>query len=154
MYLYIQILMSVIVVVLAAYALSLCIKLFRLKRRVLEQRKAQSEAQKKVADKKNIETQESIDILLRCLLQDQLSLTEAAIRVSGLAKSLKLSEIEQQFYIPFDELAMATSHIPILADWGRLSSKEQKRFNSEREIIEGEYKDKILFTARQLNKPQ
>ena len=154
MYLYIQILMSVIVVVLVAYALSLCIKLFRLKRRVLEQRKAQSEAQKKVADKKNIETQESIDILLRCLLQDQLSLTEAAIRVSGLAKSLKLSEIERQFYIPFDELAMATSHIPILADWGRLSSKEQKRFNSEREIIETEYKDKILSTARQLNKPQ
>ena len=58
MYLYIQILMSVIVVVLAAYALSLCVKLFRLKRRVSEQ----SEAQKKVADKKNIETQESIDI--------------------------------------------------------------------------------------------
>ncbi|MDG1292635.1 MAG: DUF2489 domain-containing protein [Pseudomonadales bacterium] len=142
--------MSVIVVVLAAYALSLCVKLFRLKRRVSEQ----SEAQKKVADKKNIETQESIDILLRCLLQDQLSLTEAAIRVSGLAKSLKLSEIEQQFYIPFDELAMATSHIPILADWGRLSSKEQKRFNSERETIEGEYKDKILSSARQLNKPQ
>ena len=88
------------------------------------------------------------------MLQDQLSLTEAAIRVSGLAKSLKLSEIEQQFYIPFDELAMATSHIPILADWGRLSSKEQKRFNRERETIEGEYKDKILSSARQLNKPQ
>ena len=154
MYLYIQILMSVIVVVLAAYALSLCIELFRLKRRVSATRQTQSEAQKKVADKKNIETQESIDILLRCLLQDQLSLTEAAIRVSGLAKTLKLSEIEQQFYIPFDELAMATSHIPILADWSRLSSKEQKRFNSEREIIEGEYKDKILSVARQLNKPQ
>ena len=154
MYLYIQIIMSVIVVVLAAYALSLCIKLFRLKRRVSEKRQAQIKEQKSVVKKKNIEAQESIDILLRCLLQDQLSLTEAAIRISGLAKTLKLSEVEQQFYLPFDELAMATSHIPILADWGRLSSKEQKRFNSEREIIESKYKDKILSTARQLNKPQ
>ena len=154
MYLYIQIIMSVIVVALAAYALSLCIKLFRLKRRVSEKRQAQIKEQESVAKKKNIEAQESIDILLRCLLQDQLSLTEAAIRISGLAKTLKLSEVEQQFYIPFDELAMATSHIPILADWGRLSSKEQKRFNSEREIIESKYKDKILSTARQLNKPQ
>ena len=154
MYLYIQIIMSVIVVVLAAYALSLCVKLFRLKRRVSEKRQAQIKEQKSVAKKKNIEAQESIDILLRCLLQDQLSLTEAAIRISGLAKTLKLSEVEQQFYIPFDELAMATSHIPILSDWSRLSSKEQKRFNSEREIIEGEYKDKILSTAKQLNKPQ
>lgn len=157
MYLYIQILMSVIVVVLAIYALSLCIQLFRLKRRVAEQAMqtaAQKDEQQKQSDKKRVEAQESINILLRCLLQDQLTLTEAAIRISGLAKVLKLSEVEQQFYIPFDDLAMATSHIPILADWGRLSSKEQQRFNIERETIESEYKLKILAAAKQLNKPQ
>ena len=52
MYLYIQIIMSVIVVVLAAYALSLCIKLFRLKRRVSEKRQAQIKEQKSVVKKK------------------------------------------------------------------------------------------------------
>ena len=58
------------------------------------------------------------------------------------------------FSIAFDNLAMATSHIPILTDWGKLSAKEQKRFNDEREIIEGEHKDKVLSAAKRLSQPQ
>ena len=53
-----------------------------------------------------------------------------------------------------DNLAMATSHIPILTDWGKLSAKEQKRFNDEREIIECEHKDKVLSAAKRLSQPQ
>ena len=147
---YIQILMFIVIALLAIYAIVLCVQLWKVKR--VEAVKAVEEQQ--WVDNQKKETQESIDILVRCLLQDQLSLTEAAIRVSSLAKVLKLTEVEQQFYIPFDNLAMATSHIPILADWGKLSAKEQKRFNDEREIIEGEHKDKVLEAAERLNKLQ
>ena len=147
---YIQILMFIVIALLAIYAIVLCVQLWKVKR--IEAVKTVEEQQ--WVDNQKKETQESIDILVRCLLQDQLSLTEAAIRVSGLAKVLKLTEVEQQFYIPFDNLAMATSHIPILADWGKLSAKEQKRFNDEREIIEGEHKDKVLEAAKRLHKLQ
>jgi hypothetical protein len=139
-----------VIALLALYAIVLCVQLWKVKR--IEAVKTVEEQQ--WVDNQKKETQESIDILVRCLLQDQLSLTEAAIRVSGLAKVLKLTEVEQQFYIPFDNLAMATSHIPILADWGKLSAKEQKRFHDERGIIEGEYKDKILEAAERLHKLQ
>ncbi len=147
---YIQIFMLAVIILLSVYAISLCKQLWKLKRNeAIEKNKALQHS-----DNKKREAQESIHILLSCVLQDQVSLTEAAIRVSGLAKVLKLSEVEQQFYIAFDNLAMATSHIPILTDWGKLSAKEQKRFNDEREIIEGEHKDKVLSAAKRLSQPQ
>jgi hypothetical protein len=147
---YIQVFMLVVIILLSIYAIVLCKQLWTLKRN--ESIDKNKELQR--VENKKRETQESIHILVRCLLQDQVSLTEAAIRVSGLAKVLKLSEVEQQFYIAFDNLAMATSHIPILADWGKLSAKEQKRFNDEREIIEGEHKNKVLDAAKRLSQPQ
>lgn len=147
---YIQFFMLVVIVLLSVYAIVLCKQLWTLKRnRAIDKNK---ELQR--VENKKRETQESIHILVSCLLQDQVSLTEAAIRVSGLAKILKLSEVEQQFYIAFDNLAMATSHIPILADWGKLSAKEQKRFNDQREIIESEHKDKVLDAAKRLSQLQ
>jgi len=147
---YIQIFMLAVILLLSVYATLLCKKLWQLKRK---QTLDKNKEQHRVKNKK-IETQESIHILINCLLQDQVSLTEAAIRISGLAKALKLSDIEQQFYIAFDNLAMATSHIPILEAWGKLSAKEQKRFNDERGIIEGEHKDKVLDAAKRLSQPQ
>ena len=147
---YIQIFMLAVILLLSVYAILLCKQLWQLKRK---QTLDKNKEQQRVENKK-IETQESIHILVSCLLQDQVSLTEAAIRVSGLAKALRLSDVEQQFYVAFDNLAMATSHIPILADWGKLSAKEQKRFNDERGIIEGEHKDKVLDAAKRLSQPQ
>ncbi|MBT5923038.1 MAG: DUF2489 domain-containing protein [Cellvibrionales bacterium] len=147
---YIQVFMLAVIFTLSAYAILLCKKLWKLKRDATTDK---NKEQQRVENKK-IETQESIHILISCLLQDQVSLTEAAIRISGLAKSLKLSDIEQQFYIAFDNLAMATSHIPILEAWGKLSTKEQKRFNDERGTIEGEHKDKVLDAAKRLRQPQ
>lgn len=147
---YIQIFMFAVIILLSVYAILLCKQLWSLKRNEAIDKNKEL---KRVENKKR-ETQESIHILVSCLLQDQVSLTEAAIRVSGLAKILKLSDVEQQFYIAFDNLAMATSHIPILTDWGKLSVKEQKRFNDEREIIEGEHKDKVLDAAKRLSQPQ
>ena len=147
---YIQVLMFAVILLLSVYAIWLCKKLWKLKRdEVIDNNK-----EKLRVENKKIEAQESIHILVSCLLQDQVSLTEAAIRISGLAKALKPSEVEQQFYIAFDNLAMATSHIPILEAWGKLSAKEQKRFNEERGIIEGEYKDKVLDAAKRLSQPQ
>ncbi len=100
------------------------------------------------------EASASIDVLVRCLIQEQVSLTEASIRISGLAKTLVLSDVEKEFYLPFDQLALVTSHIPILQEWGKLSAKEQLYFEQERAILEQEHKRRVLSAAQQLMRPQ
>lgn len=78
----------------------------------------------------------NISILLRVIEQKQISLTEAAIRI--MAFSLALPDIERDClgYQAFDQLAKATSHIPILGKWKALSHAEQAGFESERQVLE------------------
>ena len=151
---YITVIMFLIIMALAAYALSLCLQLLKQKRQQARQLEQQKRMQEQRAQGKPVEAQASIEILLRCLLQNQVSLTEAAIRVSGLAKALKGSEVEQSFYAPFDALALATSHIPILDAWAKLSAKQKRAFEIERASIESEHRDSIVNAANQLLKPQ
>ena len=74
---YIQIFMLAVIILLSVYAISLCKQLWKLKRNeTIEKNKALQHS-----DNKKREAQESIHILLSCVLQDQVSLTEAAIRV-------------------------------------------------------------------------
>jgi hypothetical protein len=147
---YVIAIMAVIVLILLAYTISLCLRLWRQNRSIAQQ----AEDRKQSLQAKRLDAQASIDILLRCVLQDQVSLTEGAIRISGLAKVLGSAVVEQTFYQPFDALAMATSHIPILDDWAKLSSKEKRRLDEERAVIEGEHRDKVMHAAKQLLKPQ
>lgn len=147
---YVIAIMVVIVLILLAYTASLCLRLWRKNRSVAQQ----AEDRKQSLQSKRLDAQASIDILLRCVLQDQVSLTEGAIRISGLAKVLGSAVVEQTFYQPFDALAMATSHIPILDDWIKLSSKQKHNFDKERAVIELEHRDKVMYAAKQLLKPQ
>lgn len=147
-------LMSLVVLALAVYAASLVIKLLKQKRQQADIAERQALERNQSSAGKRVDAQASIEILIRCLLQDQVSLTEAAIRVSALAKTLGHSEVEQSFYKPFDSLAMATSHIPILQDWAKLSNKERKQFDSQRAEIESEHRDTVMSAAKQLVKPQ
>ncbi len=147
---YIVITMVLIVLALAAYAASLCLQVYQKK----QQSKQSQLAQAQQVQQRRESAQQSIDIILRCLLQNQVSLTEAAIRVSGLSKGLKPSTLEQEFYQPFDALALATSHIPILGDWKKLSRAEQRKYDVEREEIENSHRDRVMDAARRLVQAQ
>jgi len=140
------IVMAIFVAALAGYAVYLLVLLAR--------KRANEQQQLKVADKALLEKrkdhQKSIDIIARCLLQDQVTLTEAAIRISTLARAIDSEIVEQQFYLPFDDLAKATAHIPILDNWRQLSKQQKKQFNIEREAIEQTHKLRVLAAAQQL----
>ena len=99
---------------------------------------------------RQVDAQNSIVIIARCLVQEQVSLTEAAIRISTLARSLNPSLVEQQLYMPFDTLAKATAHIPILDAWQQLPREEKKRLTQERENIEIQYRQRVMDAARDL----
>lgn len=136
---YIQFIMLFIVIGLGLYAAEVCRQLWR-------QNKSSQQthvALKQQRSKSRFEHQQSIAVLIRCLLQKQVPVTEAAIRISGLAKMLDLDEDERKQYQAFDDLAFAVSHIPILADWKRLSSKERYKLTLERETIESQFEERI-----------
>ena len=142
----IVVLMVVLVLALVAYASYLLVLLANQRSKERRQRQLAEQA----IGEKQIDNQNSINIIARCLLQEQVTLTEAAIRISTLARSMQPALVEQQYYLPFDELAKATSHIPILDGWRQLSREQKKQLGTERESIEQVHKQRVLDAAAQL----
>jgi hypothetical protein len=92
----------------------------------------------------------SVQVLAQGLVDDQLSLTEGAIRISVLLDNLKINEAARNDYSAIFQLAEATSHIPILDAWNRLSKKEKKEFEKIRSALEDQYRDFVVDAARRL----
>ncbi|MGB0449591.1 MAG: DUF2489 domain-containing protein, partial [Porticoccaceae bacterium] len=97
------------------------------------------QAEKQLAEElatKESSARQSVQIIARALVQKDLTETEAAMRIAWLSQQIKLSEDEAQQVSVFQQLAVATSHIPILDDWKALSKSEKRRLDAERESIE------------------
>ncbi len=93
---------------------------------------------------------DSIVILARAVIDDQVSLTEASIRINALLPSLSLDEKRQEELRVFQQLAEATAHIPILERWKALPRKEKQAYDKEREAIEANYQDFVLSAAKHI----
>ncbi|MCR8924424.1 DUF2489 domain-containing protein [Dasania sp. GY-MA-18] len=85
----------------------------------------------------------NIMTMLRVLEQGQVSSTEAAIRIMSYRQALPVAEQQQAFFKPFDQLALATAHIPILDEWKALSSTQQQAFDEQRTALEQQYQADI-----------
>jgi len=92
----------------------------------------------------------SVQVLAQGLVDEQLSLTEGAIRISVLLDNLKIDDVLRSDYSAIFQLAEATSHIPILEAWSRLSKKEKKQFEKTRSSLEDQYKEFVVDAARRL----
>ena len=92
----------------------------------------------------------SIVILSRAVLQDEVTLTEASIRISGLMSMIKVTPQTTERFIVFTQLAEATQHIPILEQWKGLSKKDQKAYEKERLSIEEKYRDFVLAACNDM----
>lgn len=137
---------ALLLVVLGTYAGYLGYKL-RQQRLVAEQ------AEQQLAEElcaKESDARQSVQIIARALVQKDLSETEAAMRIAWLSQQIKLSEDEAQQVSVFQQLAVATSHIPILDDWKALSKSEKRRLDAERESIELNFREFIQTSAVEL----
>jgi hypothetical protein len=118
------------------------------------QRLVSEEAEKQLAEElatKEAEARQSVQIIARALVQKDLSETEAAMRIAWLSQQIQLSEDEAQQVSVFHQLAVATSHIPILDDWAALSKSEKRRLDSERQSIESKFSEFIQLSAVDLS---
>lgn len=128
------------------YAAYLALQLYR-RRQQLDNSKRELKHQLKAKD---VEARQSVQIIARALVQKDLSETEAAMRISWLSQQIALSADEAQHFSVFQQLAVATAHIPILNDWAALEKSEKRRLNTEREGIELTFRDFIQASALEL----
>ena len=120
----------------------------------LKQHKARVQSvldeQEKAMLVKQQENHKSIVFLANALLQDQLSLTEAGMRINWLSKSIDMSENQRDMALVFEKIAAATQHIPILDEWKKLTRKQQFQLDKQRLSIEKEYSDFALDSAKKI----
>jgi len=137
---------ALLLVSVGGYAAYLALQLYR-RRQHLEN--SARELEKQLKDKES-EARLSVQIIARALVQKDLSETEAAMRISWLSQQIVLSADEAQHFSVFQQLAVATAHIPILDDWAALAKAEKRRLNSERESIESSYRDFVQASVVEL----
>ena len=139
---------ALIIVVLSVIAGWLLLK-------VNAQNAAQAEVQKQQASEQQEHKKyilNSIRILSQSMLEDQLTLTEGAIRLSVLLDNLSLENFDKSSVKGIYELVDATAHIPILDAWKKLSPKEQFRYTNERIAAEEKYGEFVKDAANTLLK--
>lgn len=121
-------------------------------------RKQQASQQAKLAELESFVELErekrinSVRILAQGILDDQLSHTEAAIRITALLDILGQGQVARQEHVALFKLADETLHIPRLADWQSLDKKSQRRYDKERLAAEAKYRDFVMASAKTLVK--
>lgn len=135
-----------IIVVLAAVAAWLWHRVYRQSRR---NRQMEREYQQRASDQRE-RINDSIRILARAVGNDEVTLTEASIRIRVLLDSLEADEAVREEFAAFYQLADDTAHIPILDQWKQLSPRDQHRFHREREQIEARHYDAVQDAAKRI----
>ncbi|MCE3251371.1 MAG: hypothetical protein K0Q67_381 [Cellvibrio sp.] len=92
----------------------------------------------------------SIQILAQAVYSDELTLTEASIRISGLLDALDVPTAIKAEFSAFYQLREKTSHIPYLEAWQKLSNAEQKKFDLERLQQEATFNDFVMDAAKRI----
>lgn len=137
---------SLVVLVLACYALWLTREV-RLQQRRQEARLNELEQE---AQRHREGINRSIQVIAQGLMEDQLSLTEAAIRIRGLLDALSVSESVREEFSAFYLLADSTRHIPILDAWKALKTKDKLVFDRQRMQLESDHKEFVLDAAQRI----
>ena len=119
-------------------------------RQLEESRSEAQELLEQVAQEQKLRCVKSIRFIAQGLLEDRLTLTEGAMRISVLLDSLEQSENYRVEYASFHALAEATAHIPILENWKNLTIKQKLVFDDQREKLESEHREFVLDASQRV----
>lgn len=139
-----------IIVVLASIAARLIYKVYRMNQLRSQQFNDLAKANMAAQEKQKERANKSIQILAQALHQDELTLTEASIRISHILDQLDVDAVVKAEFSAFYQLRERTEHIPIMNDWKNLSSKEQRVYEKERLQQEATYYDFVKDAARRI----
>lgn len=147
---YLALIGSVIILVLTVIAVRLLLKLRAQTKKRTAALAAIEEANQKAQVEQRAWMNKSIQILAQALGKEDLSLTEASIRICGLLDALNVKEEVKTEFSAFYQLREKTQHIPYLEAWKALSDAEQRKFDLERLQHEATYQDFIMDAAKRI----
>jgi|TARA_B110000495_G_scaffold185606_1_gene183532 hypothetical protein len=137
-----------VIVILTGYAFYLGMQLKRQKSR---QEQADKELREDL-ERSDSDARKSVQIIAKALMQKDLTETEAAMRIGFLSQKIAASPEEKMLFSVFQQLAEATSHVPILVDWQALEASEKSRLTKERTAIESKYSEFVQASGEQLTR--
>lgn len=135
-----------IVLGLSGVAIFYLLKLRQLRRRQQKQLEAIEQQGREQRSRVN----NSIQVIAAAAEKDELTLTEASIRLSVLLDSLSVDDSVREEFSAFYQLRDATSHIPILEAWKQLSTKQKLALDKERQQLEETYREFVLDAAKRI----
>lgn len=141
-----SILGAVIIVALAIVAGVLQYKVHKLN----QVRKAEAEAMQAESEAQRERINKSIQVIAHAVGSDDITLTEASIRISVLLDSLGVEDDVREEFSAFYELKTATEHIPFLDAWKALSKKEKFHFDRERTTQEQFHEKAVVDAAKRI----
>ncbi|WP_331352632.1 DUF2489 domain-containing protein [Cellvibrio sp. UBA7671] len=141
---------ALIILVLTAIAGRLVYKVYLQKKDRAVKLQALEAANQKAQVERREWVNKSIQILAQAVHKDELTLTEASIRISGLLDSLDVNADIKIEFSAFYQLREKTSHIPYLESWQNLSDSEQKKFDLERLRHEATFNDFVMDAAKRI----
>ena len=108
-----------------------------------------AEQEQKIA-KQRSEAANSLRIIAKSYLSEQVELGEASIRISKVMDTLGMNEQERMPYNVFDQVHSKLAHIPILQEWKALSKKEKRDYLKTIESVQVDYQDFAKSAAKGL----
>ena len=144
--------MAIIVLVLGVVAWRMWRQVFALQTQQKEAAIAKEKADAIAAQEKIDYIFESLNVIASSVLDDQVRLAEACIRMSVLMDSLPLSCESKHFFSPIFEVYNQTRHIPTHENWKALDRKQQKSFKQESFSIESKLNEpvkEIMLSVRE-----
>ena len=134
----------VVIVVLSVVAWRLWKQVWRAEATLEEKRKEAQENQIKRLD----HIHESVNVIASALLDDQVRVAEACIRMAVLLDNLPLSCDSKHRFAPIFEVYNRSQHIPTHSKWNELDKKERRKFEHELFALESELGDKAKEAAK------
>lgn len=141
---------AAIIVVLASIAGRLVYKVQAQKKAQEAKLQEQEQANQKAQREQREWINKSIQILAQAVQKDELTLTEASIRIAGLLDSLDVHTDIKTEFSAFYQLREKTSHIPYLEAWQQLSNAEQNKFDIDRLRHEATFNDFVMDAAKRI----
>lgn len=139
-----------IILILSAIAGRLVYRVYRMQKANVEKLREQQLANEQSIREQRERTNKSIQIIAMAVQQDELTLTEACMRIAGLLDHLDVDDGIRQEFSAFYQLRDLTQHIPILEEWQKLDRKQQNDFDIERLRHEATYNDFVIDAAKRI----
>lgn len=136
----------VVIVVLSVVAWRLWQKVWKTEAELEQKRKEAQENEIKRLD----HIHESVNVIASALIDDQVRVAEACIRMAVLLSNLPLSCDSKHRFNPIFEVYNRTQHIPTHSKWNELDKKERRKFEQELFAIEKEFTDQVMEAAKHI----